>query len=204
MRHDLAGTGLTDWDADERGFPTLYEATCEELNATPASPIGRLIAFDYLMRRLMTRLKVVQAAKARKPRPDLVKEPLFVIGLPRTGTTFLHRLLALDPAARYPETHELLDPLPAKDRSLAKRVRYWDKKLQLIKTLVPQIEAIHELGAREAEECLLALSVEVPLLPPTFRHLVRYSVQKGVPDLARASRSSVRRPTSRGGAAAVL
>ena len=49
------------------------------------------------MRRLMARLRVVQAAKERKPRPELVREPLFVVGLPRTGTTFLHRLLALDP-----------------------------------------------------------------------------------------------------------
>ena len=41
---------------------------------------------------------------------------------------------------------------------------------------MPHVEAIHELGAEEAEECLLALSVEVPLLPPTFRHLVRHCV----------------------------
>ena len=59
--------------------------------------------------------------------------------------------------------------------------------MNLMKRLVPHLEQIHELGAREAEECLLALSVDVPLLPPTFRHLVRHCVASGTfPSLQRA------------------
>ena len=34
------------------------------------------------------------------------------MGLPRTGTTFLHRLLSLDPAVRSPLLWELLNPVP--------------------------------------------------------------------------------------------
>ena len=155
------------------------------LNETQPTPVGRLIAFDYLMRRLMTRLQVIDRAKS-KPDPQYIpRAPIVVMGLPRTGTTFLHRLLALDPANRCPETHELLDPLS--QRPLHKRVKYWDSKLNLMKRLVPHLEQIHDLGAREAEECLLALSVDVPLLPPTFRHLVRHCVASGTfPSLQRA------------------
>ena len=41
-----------------------------------------------------------------------IRDPIFVVGLPRTGTTFLHRLLSLDPFARAPKTYELFDPVP--------------------------------------------------------------------------------------------
>ena len=146
------------------------------LSETQPTPVGRRIAFDYLMRRLMTRLQVIDRAKS-KPDPQLSRGTHCCMGLPRTGTTFLHRLLALDPDNRCPETHELLDPLSR--RPLHKRVKYWDSKLNLMKRLVPHLEQIHDLGAREAEECLLALSVDVPLLPPTFRHLVRHCVSSG-------------------------
>ena len=177
-------TKLTDWAKDE-SFPGLYEVAVARLNETQPTPVGRLIAFDYLMRRLMTRLQVVERAKT-KPDPQYIpRAPIVVMGLPRTGTTFLHRLLALDPDNRCPETHELLDPLS--QRPLHKRVKYWDSKLNLMKRLVPHLEQIHDLGAREAEECLLALSVDVPLLPPTFRHLVRHCVASGTfPSLQRA------------------
>ena len=66
------------------------------LNETRPTPVGRLIAFDYLMRRLMTRLQVIDRAKT-KPTSRIPRAPIVVMGLPRTGTTFLHRLLALDP-----------------------------------------------------------------------------------------------------------
>ena len=44
--------------------------------------------------------------------------------------------------------------------------------------MIPQIEAIHEFGADEAEECLLGLSFELPLLPPTFRSIIKDTVQR--------------------------
>ena len=166
-------TKLDDW-ARDASFPGLYEIAVARLNETTPTPVGRLIAFDHLLRRLVTRLQVIQRAKEAPDPRFIPRAPLVVMGLPRTGTTFLHRLLALDPDNRCLETHELLDPLS--ERPLEKRVAYWDSKLHLMKRLVPHLEDIHELGAREAEECLLALSVDVPLLPPTFRHLVRHCV----------------------------
>src|SRR5262249_32462683 len=49
-------------------------------------------------------------------RPDLLKRPierpLFVFGVPRTGTTLLSNLLATDPARRSPLTWEIDDPIP--------------------------------------------------------------------------------------------
>lgn len=174
-------TKLSDW-GDVETFDKLYKEAILRLNEVGHTPVGRILCFDNLLRRLMVRLEVVEAAKSvRASEIGVPRAPIFVLGLPRTGTTFLHRLLALDPRHRYPETHELLQPVST-TFSREKRIRFWDAKLNQLKTLVPQIEAIHEVGAREAEECLFAMSLEVPMLPPTFRHLIRLCCEMGEAD----------------------
>ncbi len=56
-----------------------------------------------------------------KQYPDILKvpvvSPVFVMGLPRTGTTLLHRLLSLDTKRfRAPLLWELLNPVPSRDK----------------------------------------------------------------------------------------
>ena len=62
---------------------------------------------------LATRLKV---AEYLADRPELegrtIERPVFVFGIPRTGTTLLSNLLACDPARRSPLTWEIDDPVP--------------------------------------------------------------------------------------------
>jgi hypothetical protein len=62
---------------------------------------------------LATRLKTTAYLEQR---PELLKRPiarpLFVLGIPRTGTTLLSNLLAADPARRSPLTWEIDDPVP--------------------------------------------------------------------------------------------
>ena len=133
------------------------------LNARALSPFGKFVAYDYLLRRLMARLKVVDAVAKAGGAAALqaaapVRAPVFVLGLPRTGTTFLHRLLSLDPDAQYPRSYELLDPVgtDAKDRPIpeAKRVKYWQGKFDLIKRIVPQIEVTERALVRARARAL--------------------------------------------------
>ena len=62
---------------------------------------------------LATRLKTTAYLEQR---PELLKQPirrpLFVFGIPRTGTTLLNNLLAADPARRSPLSWEIDDPVP--------------------------------------------------------------------------------------------
>jgi hypothetical protein len=62
---------------------------------------------------LSNRLK---ATAYLEQRPELLKRPIerpvFVFGVPRTGTTLLSNLLATDPARRSPLTWEVDDPVP--------------------------------------------------------------------------------------------
>jgi hypothetical protein len=62
---------------------------------------------------LGNRLKVTDFLAKR---PDLLRRPIerpvFVFGVPRTGTTLLSNLLAADPSRRSPLTWEIDDPIP--------------------------------------------------------------------------------------------
>lgn len=116
--------------------------------------------------------------KYMQDNPDLLKisvrSPVFVMGLPRTGTTFLHRLLSLDPKVRSPLTWELLNPVPrvngtdvaAHEEDRQKRRRYVKKIIETRRKLGDNALAhIHEIGADLPEECLLCLTDFLPCLP---------------------------------------
>jgi len=89
-------------------------------------------------------------------RPDVasrsLEAPLVVTGLPRTGTTLLHNLLALDPAHRVLRFWEALRPVPG-TVSEPEAVAQADRWLAAFHRLVPGFEAIHRATATGPEEC---------------------------------------------------
>ena len=103
-----------------------------------------------------------------------VRQPVFVTGLPRTGTTFLHRLLSLDPKTRAPLLWELVNSVPMakitdsdeeKQKCRKKRRDWVAGKLEMRKFLGDDsLTHIHEIGADLPEECFMAMREEVPLL----------------------------------------
>jgi hypothetical protein len=72
-----------------------------------------------------------------------IKKPIFIIALPRTGTTFLYNLLGCDPAARLP-LHS--DMLPGNVTPPIKRadVEEHKKRLALYSLLLKSAESIIE------------------------------------------------------------
>jgi hypothetical protein len=72
-------------------------------NEAELSLLGRLMVQGYTTGNLANRLRLVEW---RKQHPEIEQEeivaPLFIVGLPRTGTTILHALLEQDPANRSP------------------------------------------------------------------------------------------------------
>lgn len=99
---------------------------------------------------LRSRLRIAPSIRAGK-RPR--RPPLIVSGLPRSGTTFLHRLLELaDDAAGIP-FWQLNDPLPSPHRpdDRLERARTSIKRLQ---AAVPvSIDAQHFVRAELSDEC---------------------------------------------------
>jgi hypothetical protein len=122
------------------------------------SQIGRMAAHFNLLENLCVRLQLIEF---RAKRPEVAKQqiqqPLFIMGLPRTGTTILFELIAQDPAMRSPASWEVARPIPpATSESCEndKRIKSVDRVMALAEKLSPGFQAIHALGARLPQECV--------------------------------------------------
>ena len=156
-------TGLSDFGAPHfrEGLRVLLRSLEEDgaLNA-----MGRIMARAQVVHALSVRLRVVDY---RRLHPELgeidIARPLFVLGLPRTGTTILYSIIAQDPAHRSPSSWELSDPLPPPDRltyDSDPRIARTDGELDQFRKLVPNIDSIHPMGARLPQECLIVMAYD--------------------------------------------
>lgn len=153
-------TGLADFgdEADWReGLERLVASLNEEarLNA-----VGRQIAFSELLRHLENRLRVTEDIRRNPGILDVeIVKPLFMVGLPRTGSTIMHDLLARDPSNRVPMTWECHIMSPPSERATCEtdpRIAICEEHFERTsRALIPEFQALHEMGARLAQECLM-------------------------------------------------
>ncbi|MFT4519712.1 MAG: hypothetical protein ACI9JM_002109 [Halioglobus sp.] len=147
----------------DESFRLGLDKLCESFeHEAKLSQIGRIAARQLLLDNLALRLQIVEY---RKQHPEVAKQtierPLFVLGLPRTGTTILYELLAQDPAHRSPASWEVLSPFPpARQESFTTdpRIKAAEEHLNKIEILAPGFKAIHEIGARLPQECVSLLA----------------------------------------------
>jgi len=151
-----AQTGLTDIGdpAVLDGLQRLLTAYAEE---APFSERGSQMAQGDLVTYMAIRMKVEAWLKDHPELLDApVEKPLFVFGLPRTGTTLMINLLASDPARRSFLRWEAYDPTPpARPEELHAGPRYeaMQAKCMMALEYVPQIAAIHMEFADSPTEC---------------------------------------------------
>ena len=107
----MDATGLDRFDSDS--YREGLEVYVADVNRVELTEGGRARMGANLVELLSNRLKTTDYLDHR---PELlerpVERPLFVFGIPRTGTTLLSNLLACDPARRSPLTWEIDDPVP--------------------------------------------------------------------------------------------
>ena len=96
--------------------------------------------------------------------PDIVDvpvaKPLFLVGFGRTGSTFLHHLLALDPRARAPLLWELQEPSPPprpETRETDPRIDRLRSQSEFRTAVMPDLHKIHEFAVQAPEECQLMM-----------------------------------------------
>lgn len=124
--------------------------------------LGRLAARTELRGLLENRLLVERDRKRHAGiARERIRRPIVITGLPRTGSTFLHGLLAQDPANRVPLHWELRFPSPPPERSTRttdRRIARAARQLRWFFRLAPEFRKIHPVGAELPEECLMILS----------------------------------------------
>lgn len=106
-----AATGLDDFGGDS--FREGLTVLLADANRQEYSDTGYARMKGSLVKILSDRLKVTDYAKQRPAVTKApVERPVFVFGIPRTGTTLLSNLLACDPARRSALAWEIDDPVP--------------------------------------------------------------------------------------------
>lgn len=147
-------TGLTTFEPEGpgEGLSVLTAALDKEANL---ALFGRFAAAWDITRLLSTRL-VLAAQEAADPqiceRP--ITAPIFITGLPRSGTSFLHALLAQDPAIRAPLCWQTIYPYPghpgfgrnAGPDRVARQFRAFTR-------LEPELPSLHPFDAFSPQEC---------------------------------------------------
>ena len=129
-------------------------------------PLGRAIVRESLVRALVNRLRLEDLSSRHPEIAEIpVSAPVFVVGLQRTGTTLLQRLLYCEPQLRGLAAWEGLNPAPfpgkAKQRRRDPRIRLAKFSERALRYLAPELFAIHPVEAEAPEE-------DIHLLDLTF------------------------------------
>lgn len=144
--------------------------------------------------RFMNRVNILRLLKARLYAQDLlvrhpeilereIPDPVVIVGLGRSGTTRLHRLLAADPRFLHLKSWESVFPVPYPECFIARkegrtdpRITALNQALKAVLYLSPQVAAVHPLGTFEVEE-------ELGLLQHSFSGQI-FEIQARIPTFA--------------------
>jgi Sulfotransferase family len=118
------------------------------------SLVGRL-ATRWDVVRFLSNLLLLRAAERERPAilAEEIARPIFITGLPRSGTTFLHRMMLEDPANRAPLVYETIYPCPPPAGRRDRRAAQVARQLRTFEALAPEFRALHPLQATSPQEC---------------------------------------------------
>jgi len=148
--------GLTDFGDFDGDWRTRFDSLLREIEATGRlHALGRLMTRQELLRGLRTRLLVTHA---RNEAPAIAEErieaPLVITGPPRSGTSILFELLALDPKARAPLAWEVIHPLEFAGATGSARRQMAECEQEFWADVQPEFASIHELRSDLPVECV--------------------------------------------------
>ena len=114
MKYQLTKSVLLkgiEYSLEETDINEPLDILIDSINKNNEITIYGKFAFDaQLSNRLKVRAKLLNYIK-NKSLPKIA-DPIFVTGLPRSGTTYLFNLLTLNTNYRSPEFWEIMDPFP--------------------------------------------------------------------------------------------
>lgn len=161
MQAARKATGLNDFGTDfwEEPLEVMLKSINEEANL---HPIGQFITRQRIINLLSVRLR---AEDYFKKYPEILEQELYpcmvIVGLQRTGTTKLQRLLASDPDNRSILSWEALNPAPIKEdiETGKERIKIAKTSVKALQYMSPGFFAIHPIEFEAPEEDVLLLDV---------------------------------------------
>ncbi len=164
MRSQAASEiGLGDFGGSEYEAP--FEALVSAVDRSEIlSPVGRLMMHAQLLQLLKNRLLFTDLL-ARHPEIDNIEiaRPIIICGLPRTGTTHLHNLIAADPALRSLPYWESLEPIPLPAEvgvDPDPRLVRCKMGLQIVNQAMPDFKRMHEMTTWHVHEEIQLLAMD--------------------------------------------
>jgi hypothetical protein len=106
-----------------------------------------------------------------------IERPIFIAGLPRSGTTFLHSLLAQDQTNLVPCVWQLIHPYPLDGPGAEPDLRRQRvaRQLRIFGMLAPEFRRMHPIDASSPQECSeITAHVFASLRFDTTYHIPRY------------------------------
>jgi Sulfotransferase family len=163
---DLIETAKRRCRLDDFGEGDFFEALSRLLESCQREArlnlIGKIALRTDVLQTLCSRL---QMERDRQLYPNIaqqeIREPLFIVGLPRSGTTLLHSLLAADPEHRCPLMWEVRSPTPPTVADEKRRIQRATRSCKFFNWLAPSFRYVHAVGAEVPQEC-------ISLMTPTF------------------------------------
>jgi hypothetical protein len=141
----------------DRSFMQPLERLIDSCNAeSDLNALGRQ-AVRFEVRRSLNTL--LQFERSEREDPTLleraIERPMFITGMPRSGSTFLHRLLVQDPAVIAPLSRQLVYPYPSPLGRLGTALRACSVHAQFytMRLLAPELNALHQVSPSAPEEC---------------------------------------------------
>jgi Sulfotransferase family len=136
-----------------RALEHLVEACNEEADL---SVIGaRALKSDVLrcLRNLLQLDEIEAVCPSVLSRP--IQAPVFITGMPRSGTTFLHRLILQDQGIAAPLLFQLVYPYASRNSRIGTALRKMWVRLQLglFYMIAPELNTLHPIAVDAPEEC---------------------------------------------------
>jgi len=159
-------TGLTDFGPSD--FEPRLALLCQALTMEAGlAPWGVTNLFGMLVGLLRNRLLIEDAVRRH---PEIlaipVERPIVICGLPRTGTTHLHNLMAADASLRSLPYWESLEPVlpgaaaPAPGAPDPRIARTADA-LGIVNTVMPEFKRMHEMTVDHVHEEIQLLAIDM-------------------------------------------
>src|SRR5438876_7340628 len=163
---DLIETAKQRCGSDDFGKDDFFEALSRLLESCHSEAqlnlIGKIALRTNVLHTLCSRLEM---ERDRQLYPNIaqqkIQEPLFIVGLPRSGTTLLQTLLTVDQNHRSPLMWEVMMPSPPTRTGEKRRIQRARQSCNFFNWLAPTFRYVHAVGAELPQEC-------IGLLTPTF------------------------------------